>query len=289
MLLCIMTRGRVGKQETLKWIPKEWEPNVRLICPAGESGDHYRNHPNIQIYSQPKTQSWGEMNYSQKFEWLTYHAFPEENNIVIMDDDLYFNRFENDDNTGKLLVIKDRQETLPMFNLMQQMSEKIALVGVHPRMMANNAKRPFEWNSKIVTIQAINRRLIPSGINLSKHPILADVELCCNLLSRGVANARITTHFVDWLPSQASGGCDYRTAEMQRDATADIASRFAPFVKQVIKRPKTAKWLGDERYDLNVRWKDMYGWGLDRRERQTAALLDERKGRNSEEEGGRES
>jgi hypothetical protein len=45
---------------------------------------------------------------------------------------------------------------------------------------------------------------------------------------------------------------------MQRDATADIARAFAPYAEQVVKRPKTAKWLGDERYDLRVRWKDLY-------------------------------
>jgi len=280
MLLCIMTRGRVGKQETLKWIPKEWEPHVRLMCPYEEKPYHQANHPTIKIIDQPSFVT----NYSLKFEWLVYEAFPEENNIVIMDDDLYFNRFENPDNTGKLLTIKDRQEVGPMFNLMAHMTKEIALVGVHPRMMANNANRPFQWNSKIVTIQAINRSLIPSGLRLSKHPILADVELNCQLLSRGIANARITTHFVDWLPSQATGGCDYRTAEMQRLATEDISTRFAPFAKQVVKRPKTAKWLGDERYDLNIRWKDLYNWGLDRREKATN-LLDRGEGEDTSGEG----
>lgn len=255
MLLCIMTRGRVGKQETLKWIPTPWKDKVRLICPLSEVMPHSLRHRDIQIVAQPDHVT----NYSQKFQWLTYEAFPEENKIVIMDDDLYFNQYEDD----KLCTIKNPEQVHPLFVRMEAALDSVALVGVHPRMMAQNVKgKEHDWVGKIVTIQGLNRSLIPPGLTLDHHPILADVRLNCELLSRGIATVRICTHFVDWLPSQAAGGCDYRTAEMQREATASIARDFGPFAKQVIKRPKSSKWLGDERYDLQVRWKDLYYEGL---------------------------
>ena len=264
MLLCIMTRGRVGRQETLKHIPKKWLPNTVLISTPGE----VHSHQYIPVPTK---------NYSEKFQWLyDGRILPGHEKIVIMDDDLYFNRYEIRDGKRKLCVIKDPELNQPMFDLMEYMLDKIALVGVHPRMMANNATEPFEWNSKIVTIQGINRTLAPKDLKLDHDPILADVWLNCHLLARGIATARITTHFVDWLPSQASGGCDYRTAEMQRVATERIAKAFGPYAHQVIKRPKTAKWLGDERYDLGVRWKDLY------RDRPLATpVLDSRTGEGS--------
>ena len=45
--------------------------------------------------------------------------------------------------------------------LMDKLLDEFALVGVHPRMMANTAEPPYQVNSKIVTIQGINRGLAP--------------------------------------------------------------------------------------------------------------------------------
>jgi hypothetical protein len=243
MKLCIMTRGRVGRQETLKWIPNKWKEHTWLVCPHREE------------HGWEQTLHTSARNYSEKFQWLYDGTlFPEENKVVIMDDDLYFNRYID----GRLCVIKDREEVTSMFDFMEQLLDEFPLVGVHSRMMAQTAKVPYDINGKIVTIQGINRGLAPRGLKLDQHPILADVRLNCEILSRGHSTARITTHFVDWLPSQSAGGCDYRTAEMQREATGSIARDFGPYAQQVIKRPKTAKWLGDERYDLKVRWKDLH-------------------------------
>lgn len=257
MKICIMSRGRAGRVETLKHLPLGG-PDVHLIVPGNEA-EAYRQFygKTCIVHVQPPRVT----NYSQKFQYLLYDYLPEEKKLVIMDDDLYFNRYEVREGERKLCVIKEPQHVAPMFELMERLLDKIPLVGVHPRMMAQKWKdsdTSFEWNSKIVTIQGINRDLIPKGIRVDHFPILADVILSCSLLARGLPNARITTHFVDWLPSQSSGGCDYRTADMQRDATAWIADRFGPYAKQVIKTPKTAKWLGDSRYDLTVRWKDLY-------------------------------
>lgn len=245
MKLFIMTRGRVGKQETLKWIPSAWLMHTHLVCPADEVG----KHP-WKCIPQPT----GVTNYSQKFQWLYEGQADPDEKVVIMDDDLYFNRYKE----GRLCVIKDPEELEPMFNYMSRLLDDFPLVGVHSRMMAQTARTPFDVNGKIITIQGINRKIAPRNLKLDHHPILADVRLNCEILARGHSTARITTHFVDWLPSQSAGGCDYRTAEMQREATGAIARDFGPYAQQVIKKPKTAKWLGEERYDLKIRWKDLH-------------------------------
>lgn len=268
MKLVIMTRGRVGKQETLKWIPDKWKEETFVCCPKAESAQHEKDFPWIEAISQPDFVT----NYSQKFQWILEGNFGDEK-IVIMDDDLYFNRYEIRDGVRKLCVVKDREQLTGMFDLMDAMLEKIPLVGVHPRMMANqcNPDYSFEWNSKIVTIQGFNRALLPTDLpRVDQFPILADVFFNCALLSRGYPNARITTHFVDWLPSQATGGCDYRTAEMQARACEAIHALHPAFTSVVKKTPKSATWLTDgqgQRTDLKVRWKAMYEAGVLKRER----------------------
>lgn len=257
MILAIMTRGRVNKQETIKHIPKKWLPKTYLICPKSE--EYLHRYPKIVAPDNVT-------NYSQKFQWLLNGGiFPSEEKIVIMDDDLWFNRFEGD----KLITIKDPEENESLFDLMEKMLDEVALVGVHPRMMAQNWKGyrgTHEWNSKIVTVQGINRKIIKEKIgyppSVERFPILADVFLNCHLLSRGIPNARIVTHFVDWGPSQAAGGCDYRTSEMQKQACEWVASMYGPYARTTVKTPKTAKWLGESRTDLVVRWKELYQAGL---------------------------
>lgn len=278
MLLCIMSRGRAKNVETVKHIPRQWLEHTLIVTPLSEATEYAQNYK-VRVVGQPASVT----NYSQKFQWLTYKFMPREEKIVIMDDDIWFNRYEGD----RLCVIKDPELNQPLFEFMRDLLDHTPLVGVHPRMMAQAAKgKSHEWNSKIVTIQGINRSLIPNDLILDRHPILADVRLNCELLSRGIATARICTHFVDWLPSQSVGGCDYRTGDMQREATASIAEDFGPYAKQVIKRPKTAKWLGDERYDLNVRWKDLYNAAP-----RASAVLDKRAVHDTpaEEDGGEEA
>lgn len=271
MKLVIMTRGRVGRQETLKWIPDKYRDHTWLICPNAEIPAHDVMFPWVGFIPQPPTVT----NYSQKFQWLveSTHLWEDDDKIVIMDDDLYFNRYEVRDGVRKLCVIKDRELLTSMFDLMDQMLDKIPLVGVHPRMMANTVPedKVFEWNSKIVTIQGFNRALLPNDLpRVDQFPILADVFFNCALLSRGYPNARITTYFVDWLPSQAAGGCDYRTADMQRSTAEAVASLYPEFVTVVKKTPKSATWLTDgqgQRTDLKIRWKAMYEAGAANRGR----------------------
>jgi hypothetical protein len=283
-----MSRGRARNVETIKWIPRFWLERTYIFVSEKDYMDYRQHCPHPNIIPVPETVT----NYSQKFQYLL-DGGAKNDKIVICDDDLYFNQYQNTNpyETGKesirkLVVIKDREQTAPMWAMMSEMLDSIPLVGVHPRMMAQNAKTPFEWNSKIVTIQGVNLAIIKEKLGgiprVDRFPILSDVLLNCTLLSHGLPNARITTHFVDWLPSQAPGGCSlYRTSAMQEEACRYIAQEFGPYARLVEKSPKTAKWLGETRYDLNVRWKELYN----ARPKAGSSLLDTRKVSSLPEEG----
>lgn len=261
MNLYIMTRGRVGKQYTWSRLPETIRRKTRLVIPADEQG----KHGNIPTITAPSSVT----NYSQKFQWIL-DGFPpqsgpegqveEPDKAVILDDDLVFSRKEGE----SLKTIYDSDLLHPLFDQMEELLDEYALVGVHPRQMGQNAKAPFVLNGRIICMQGINRRLI-GKVKVDQFPILADVVLNCTLLSRGQANAIITTFFQDHGPCQASGGCSlYRTADMQRDAVEYIARRWPEFAKVVERRVKT-NWLQNEegvRYDYTCQWKRLYAAGL---------------------------
>ena len=115
---------------------------------------------------------------------------------------------------------------------------------------------------KQTCVHAVNLNQFPNGEVpdvVQGQPILADVFLVCYLLSRGYPNHLITEYVVNWSSSQAPGGCDYRTVEMQAAATAKVAELYGPYAKQVWKKAKKENWLGDAgRPDLRVQWKQLY-------------------------------
>jgi len=248
MNIYIMTRGRVGKQETLKHIPRSWLSSTFLVCGADEAAEH--THQSIVV---PKEVT----NYSQKFQWILDGNAGANPRFVIMDDDLYFSR--RVPGTQKL-VRATGDELIPMLEQFEDLLEHTALLGIHPRQMGHLAKLPYVENGKIICVQGINQALLPSPIpRVDQFPILADVILNCTLLSQGIGNKLLTTYTQDHGSCQAPGGCSlYRTPEMQREAVEWVAATFAPHAKAVTKRPKSAKWMGDERTDLRVQWKKMY-------------------------------
>jgi hypothetical protein len=263
MKLFIMTRGRVGRQETIKWIPPKWLPHTYLVCPSYEEGQHSHQHLVAPAHVT---------NYSEKFQWLM--EYPDEK-VVIMDDDLCFSRKEG----TKLITIKERNpsELNALWNQMEELLDTTLLVGVHPRQMGHLAKTPYVQNQKVICIQGINTTIMRRAFNgvpkVDWFPIMSDQYFAMAVLSAGYDIKLITTFCQDHGPSQAPGGCDYRTKEMQEAAVRYLAETFGPYAKLEVKRPKAAKWLGDERLDLRVQWKQMYQAGLAARQARQHADL----------------
>lgn len=275
MNILIMSRGRAGKVNTLNWIPPSWWNRTWVICSQGEYIEYREKvRQTVGIVEAPEKVT----NYSQKFQWILdgftkkIEPIPGYDLLdvgippkaLIMDDDLVFSQFSSE---GKLLTQRDPEKLAPMFEQIEKLLDTYALVGVHPRQNAQNTQtllnpREFMENGRIICIQGINREKI-GPVKVDQFPILADVILNCTLLSRGMPNALVTSFFQDHGPCQAPGGCSiYRTPDMQRAAVEYLASRWPGFVKVVERHPKTAKWMGDTRYDYQCQWKRLYATGV---------------------------
>lgn len=177
--------------------------------------------------------------------------------IIILDDDLVFSKKEGQ----SLRTVREPDLLEPLFEQIETLLDHFPLVGIHPRQMGQNAQEPYVENGRIICVQGINRDLI-GKVKVDQFPILADVVLNCTLLARGQKNALVTTYFQDHGPCQAPGGCSiYRTPDMQRRAVNYLAERFGPFVKSVTRKPKVAKWMGDERHEYTAQWKKLHAAG----------------------------
>lgn len=272
MNIYIMSRGRAGRVNTLKWIPKAWRSRTYIVVGAGEfKAYHIAGLGWDQIIEAPVWVS----NYSQKFQWILdglpvviggdydVEKTDTQDKAVIIDDDLVFSSRSDPLAPNSLISIKDPEATVDMWEGIESLLEEYALVGVHPRQMGQHAARPYVLNGRIICLQGVNRRMI-GQVKVDQFPILADVVLNCTLLARGQANAILTTHFQDHGPCQAPGGCStYRTHDMQRRAVEYLAGRFPGFVK-VVERTTKDKWLANEqgvRYDYTCQWKALYAAG----------------------------
>ena len=266
MNIYIMSRGRAGKVHTLNSIPDVRRKNTHIVCSEEEHGaydDYYGAMVNVT-----EAPSWVS-NYSEKFQWLLDTGDQDgyaPRKFIIMDDDLWFSKRVV--GTEQLLKMTDEGDFVHMWSMMEDLLEEFPLVGMHPRQMGHLAELPYVMNGKVICIQGVNLDLFPNKTvpRVDQFPILADVILNCTLLSQGYPNALLTSYVQDHGSCQAPGGCSlYRTPAMQEEAVRWVAAQFAPHAQAVVKRPKSAKWMGDERVDLRVQWKQMYKAGLAKR------------------------
>lgn len=270
MILAIMTRGRTHNQRTLENLPPILYADTYLVCPPDECGVLYSNYAKDYGVSIVPFRH-DNPNYSTKFQALLDGSLlPNRNKVCILDDDLVFSQRRGD----KLHTLRTPEEKMLLTTLFKQMDSHLDHVpqcGVHPRQMGHQAPLPYKENGKVIVVNGINRhKLQQIGLNttwrVDQHPILADTRLNMEVLMRGEGNRLITEFCVDWGASQAKGGCDYRTMEMQEKAIDDLVRDFGPFIKKVVKKPKSAKWLGDERVDFMGQWKKAYQTGTVRRQ-----------------------
>lgn len=266
MKLLIMTRGRVDAQRTIHSIPENWKDDTHFVCPPDECSaleNRYHIETIPFFHDNP--------NQSNKFQWmLEGGVFPAEEKIVVLDDDLIFSRRVTHPDKVKLHTLRTNDEVQELEEMFREIEEHLNHVpecGVHPRQMGHQAPLPYKSNGKIITVYGVNRNLLQEygfgrDWRVDYLPIFGDVFLNCHLLYAGAENRLVTRFCVDWGASQAPGGCSiYRTPALQERAVDLLVEKFTPFVRKTIKRPKSAKWMGDERVDFTVQWKKMQQFG----------------------------
>jgi hypothetical protein len=108
----IPTRGRVGKQTTLKNLPKDLHNIITIVCPYDEVAQHRADWPDVQVAEQPED----IRTIGAKREWIFKVLAADVWFAWQFDDDLTFKQFNKDTNSHKKPW--DQKEYLAAFDFL---------------------------------------------------------------------------------------------------------------------------------------------------------------------------
>lgn len=253
MHIYIHTYGRANSQVTLGQLPASIYHRVILVIQEREK-DLYARYPveklvlpsNIRTLSP--TRQFILENHCKEFT---------NKKLVMMDDDLRFDKRRKDDPT-KFLKATPRQIE-QMFEAIEEKLEKYSHVGVLAREGGNRiTKKVLECTRMMRILGYKVDTVLKEDCTFDRLPFQQDFDMTLQLLRKGYPNAVLC----DWVQGQgssnASGGCSsYRTLEKLNLNATKLAKLHAPFVKVVEKTTKGA-WGGGTRMDVTVQWKKAY-------------------------------
>ena len=250
----IPTRGRINTQNTWDAIGPEAREVARLVCPTEEVKHHEWLDRRVLDRGDVKG-----INNARQF--IIDHAVEEgHDKIIILDDDLKFNRRESAEHSR---FRKTRQpEMLELWEKMEGLLDGYHHVGLSPRQM-NDKHWPHtvQYGMRQNAVHGITPRILHKhNIRYDSMQLMEDYYVTLKLFLKGIGNAVI----VDWTWDQrgasgAKGGCStYRNAELQEQQARKLSEEFPDHVKLVEKTTKTG-WEGMKtRWDVKVSWRKAF-------------------------------
>jgi hypothetical protein len=261
MKIYIPTRGRIATQTTWQSIGDWGRQNACLVCPESEVSSHIHRGRNVL--------SRGDVTgINNVREFIMDHAIENRiEKIIMLDDDLIFGKRIS--SHGPSLRKTTEDDMYYLFERMGHLLNEYKHVGVSPRQM-NDKHYPsvLKHGMRINAVHGLRPLDISNyEIRYNDVDLMEDYYMTLSLFAKGQPNAVI----VDWTWDQRGGsgqkgGCsNYRTPELQEQASHKLAELFPDFVKVVEKETKTG-WEGmKKRYDVRVQWKRAFKAGCPER------------------------
>jgi hypothetical protein len=243
MLISIPSRGRVGNQVTLKFIPSQWVPFVHFWCPEEEIPLHQAQpyaakvghwHP-APLGIAASRQAQADYAYAEGVEWLWF-----------IDDDLKFLRRAPEANIAlpfktppsiEEQMGKLGQRFVSFFGKHDPEGHALALIGVS-RVVWLHDPRPTEiyshvvaacWALHLPTFFKEEIRFDAFGPLFS----IEDYHIRLALGQRGYSAVALTD-FAWKADGNTSGGCSiYRTPEKQTEFTETLRSAYPSLVTTI--------------------------------------------------------
>ena len=176
--------------------------------------------------------------------------------LVMMDDDIKFDRRREDDVT-KFLPTTDA-DIIDIFRTIDKKLNKYAHVGVLSREGANRVLDNFKIATRMTRVLAYNLDILEeTEARFDRLPVMEDFDVILTLLESGYPNYVITKYVNGQMSTGYAGGCsEYRTSELQKKCARRLKRLHPDFVNVVEKAP-TSAWPSG-RTDVLVQWKKAY-------------------------------
>lgn len=272
MLIAIPSRGRAGKQVTVRHFEEYNILNNVVVCVPKDEVRQYRFLP-CEVVGVPQRCE----GIAATRQWiLTELAVERKAKYVLMlDDDMDF-CYRPNVKEPKLLTITDKKQFTNMLNtLAGWLDEGFVHVGLSARQGNNHEFLGKEgmglyayrdvtrmMNAYAYNTVALNLLIYEGKIHLERVPVMEDFDLTLQLLRLGYPNRVSFEYCWNQRGSGAVGGCStYRNAEMQQLAAEMLAKLHPGFVTVITKDSKdtSSSWTGMKtRVDVKVAWQKAY-------------------------------
>lgn len=248
MRIFIPTRGRVGKQITLRSLPESLRQRTWLVVPREEAKAH--EHHNILV--QPASIT----TIAEKRAWIFKQANKEGvEKITMLDDDMGFYA------RGPKGLIKE-YATVPvlenLFGWIEQQLDDFAHVGISSRMGNNHVEEDVKRTTRMMHALSYHVPTAIAHVKFNRVAFREDFDYTLQLLRKGYDN--IVRYDVCVAPGAygSKGGCfDERNVEKSNLEAEKLADLHPGLVKVVDKNYDNVP-----RKEVVVQWRRALGADL---------------------------
>lgn len=250
MKIYIPTRGRVGKQITLRSLPAKLRERTWLVCPKDELSQHKEYHPNV--LAQPSSVK----SISEKREWIIKQAHKSgEVKLAMIDDDCgFYARGEK----GLLKEYATDKLLIQTFAWVEKQLDKFAHVGLSSRMGNNHVEEAIKQTGRMMHFLAYSVDTAVTHIKFNRVKQREDFDYTLQLLRKGYDN--LIKYDVCVAPGSygAKGGCDAERTVAGSDEEAEKLAALHPGLVKVVQKD----YKGTPRKEVVVQWKKALGFDV---------------------------
>lgn len=254
MRIVIPTRGRVGRQTTLRWLGPRLRSQTTIVCPLSETDRHRREWPEVEVVAQPGDDWW----IGTKRAWiLERESHLGSDRLLMLDDDLgFFYRAVPDDPASLRTISRAPDPAGVLEHYLQEwwelLSPDVPHAGLGPKM--NNNTRPGGWHGPGRTMYALGYHLptlFAAGVSLDRVQHREDMDVALQLLSAGYDNRVCHTLVVSPATYGQPGGCSEQRTVASSDADAYRLAELHPGLVRVGQR----SYRGTPRLEVSCSWR----------------------------------
>ena len=237
MRIVIPTRGRIEKQLTLTYLPKELQKQTDLVCPRREAPALQSLFPLVNVVIQPDD----NMTITKKRAWIMKEWEQKGySKLMMFDDDLRF--AARIDSSSTKLKDLSAAEVLPYFyTVIEKLSPKYPHVGFGQRQGNNTRAEGWQDIARMTYSLGYYLPIVNKECELGRIETREDMDITLQLLRKGYPNSVFHTCVVDQRRYGSSGGCEgQRTIEKSNEDAKRLAELHPGFVKPVDKEYGTS-------------------------------------------------
>jgi hypothetical protein len=225
----VPTRGRVGKQTTVRNLPASLRSLITIVCPADEVSAHRADWPEVQVVAQPDAVK----TIGAKREWIYRELAQDVDWAWQLDDDLKFKTLSSEKTfrvtSGDEKIAEALARLQAMANGRRSYHHDVSALGIGTSFMA--PKGGFRENYHLGFAFAFDR----AGrdiLEMNRLDVFEDIDFTLQALRKGYGILTTYDVVVDQVKADAPGGVTGERTEETIRASLKKLIEFHPGIVQ---------------------------------------------------------